>query len=199
MSRTVTIEQIEAEITSEHFFTADCGVVGQTLKNNIHATAVPCPPCLALLTFCVLVLRNGFTVTGQSACADPATFDAQKGREIARADAIRQCWALLGFRLRDEIAAGNGSAPAVKRYTREDFDVDSLKWATEAPHENPFQDRVAYVVNMRGGDQVRGFVRLTDIGDAWTVGMVSEACLRDALVVANGIGVMAGSTTGLSR
>ena len=52
---------------------------------------------------------------------------------------------------------------------------------------------------MRGGDQVRGFVRLTDIGDAWTVGMVSEACLRDALVVANGIGVMAGSTTGLSR
>jgi hypothetical protein len=33
----------------------------------------------------VLVLRNGFTVTGESACASPENFDAEIGRKIARA------------------------------------------------------------------------------------------------------------------
>ncbi|MBS0402858.1 MAG: hypothetical protein JSS18_10305 [Proteobacteria bacterium] len=60
---------------------------------------------LGLLTFCVLVLRNGFTVTGESACASPENFDAEIGRRIARENAINKVWPLLGFRLRDKLAA----------------------------------------------------------------------------------------------
>lgn len=41
-----------------------------------------------LLTFCVLVLRNGFTVTGESACASPDNFDAEVGQKIARQNAV---------------------------------------------------------------------------------------------------------------
>ena len=61
-------------------------------------------PPLHLLTFCVLVLRNGFTVTGESACASPENFDAEVGRRIARENAINKVWPLPGFRLRDELA-----------------------------------------------------------------------------------------------
>ena len=56
-----------------------------------------------LLTFCVLVLRNGFTVTGESACASPENFNAEIGRRIARENAINKVWPLLGFRLRDRL------------------------------------------------------------------------------------------------
>lgn len=69
--------------------------------------AIPgqCTKPLRLLTFCVLVLRNGFTVTGESACASPENFDAAIGRKIARQNAEQKIWLLLGFRLRDQLAA----------------------------------------------------------------------------------------------
>ena len=57
------------------------------------------------LTICALTLKNGFTVTGQSACADPDNFDADLGRMIARDDARNKIWPFLGFRLKDQIAA----------------------------------------------------------------------------------------------
>jgi hypothetical protein len=57
-----------------------------------------------LLTFCVLVLRNGFTVTGESACASPENFCADVGRKISRAHALNKVWPLLGFQLRSVLA-----------------------------------------------------------------------------------------------
>lgn len=57
------------------------------------------------VTVCVLTLQNGFTTVGHSACADPANFDEEIGRNIARGNAREQIWPLLGFRLRDALAA----------------------------------------------------------------------------------------------
>lgn len=56
------------------------------------------------LTVCCITLRNGFTVTGESACASPENFDAELGRKIARQKAVEKVWPLLGFRLRDHLA-----------------------------------------------------------------------------------------------
>lgn len=104
----VTPEDIEAEVASEHYFTAKHGVLGEVASDGVPATAYEransAPAALGLLTFCVLVLRNGFTVTGQSACASPENFDAEIGRRIARQDAVRQVWPLLGYALRDKLA-----------------------------------------------------------------------------------------------
>ena len=61
---------------------------------------------LSLLTFCVLVLRNGFTVTGESACASPENFDAEIGRQIARQNAVSRIWPLMGYELRSKLAGG---------------------------------------------------------------------------------------------
>lgn len=94
---------IEAEITSEFYFTAADGVEG---AGGHRPNSVRAGTALSLLTFCVLVLRNGFTVTGESACASPENFDAEIGRKIARANAIEQVWKLLGFRLRDRLHNG---------------------------------------------------------------------------------------------
>ena len=63
------------------------------------------PPQLSQLTFCVLVLRNGFTVTGESACVSAENFDAEYGRKLAREKAIDKLWQLLGFRLADRLHA----------------------------------------------------------------------------------------------
>jgi len=59
---------------------------------------------LGLLTFCVLVLQNGFTVTGESACASPENFDAELGKKIARRNAEAKIWPLLGYELRTILA-----------------------------------------------------------------------------------------------
>lgn len=111
----VTPDDIEAEIASEHYFTAADGASGAlvaqlrasdptkavSLAPLIGDPAAPAP--LEHLTFCVLVLKNGFTVTGESACVSPANFDAEIGRKLARQNAVDKIWPLLGFSLRDAI------------------------------------------------------------------------------------------------
>ena len=70
--------------------------------DTLAGHACPASP-LHLLTFCVIVLRNGFTVTGESACASPENFDPQIGRDIARKNAREKIWALEGYLLKQKI------------------------------------------------------------------------------------------------
>jgi hypothetical protein len=60
---------------------------------------------IGLLTICVLTLDNGFMVTGESACADPANYRADIGEKIAYDMAERKIWPLLGFALKEAMAA----------------------------------------------------------------------------------------------
>ena len=55
------------------------------------------------LTVCCLTLRNGFTVTGESACASPENFDADVGRKVARESAKQKLWPLLGYQLKQRL------------------------------------------------------------------------------------------------
>lgn len=61
------------------------------------------PASLGLLTFCVLTLVNGFTVTGESACVSPENFSAEIGRRIARENAIAKIWPLMGYALKQRL------------------------------------------------------------------------------------------------
>lgn len=82
-AKRITPDMLDAEIAAEdyHVFPGSC------------------------LTVCALTLRNGFTVTGESACASPENFNAEIGQKIARANAREKIWPLLGFRLRDQLTA----------------------------------------------------------------------------------------------
>lgn len=99
----VTPADIEANIASVHYFIAsdaiqhekavhECGDEGWYLGQT------------QLLTFCVIQLRNGFTVTGESACASPENFDEEIGRKIARQTAVAKIWPLMGYELRSKLA-----------------------------------------------------------------------------------------------
>lgn len=100
----VTPADIAAEINGEYYFTVQDGVQQAFHKQDELTRMTGAHDALALLTFCVLRLRNGFTVTGESACASPENFDAEIGRKIARQNAVAKIWPLLGFRLRDQLA-----------------------------------------------------------------------------------------------
>lgn len=60
------------------------------------------------LTVCCLTLVNGFTVTGESACASPENFNAELGRKIAFNNAKQKIWALEGYLLRQRLAEQAG-------------------------------------------------------------------------------------------
>lgn len=97
----ITPADIEANIQSEHYFTAFDGVNGA--NSGVNAVWVA-PKVLDLLTFCVLVLKNGFTVTGESACASPENFNAEIGRKIARQNTVQKIWPLMGYELRTKLS-----------------------------------------------------------------------------------------------
>jgi hypothetical protein len=103
----VTPADVEANIASERYFTAAEGVYGAEVCRGIRPSLSH--PSMTVLTFCVLVLRNGFTVTGESACASPTNFDAEIGRKIARQNAVQKIWPLMGYALRERLASGDAA------------------------------------------------------------------------------------------
>ena len=97
----VTPADIEANIASTVYFTAFQGFKG---NDDTEDQSLATCDALRLLTFCVLVLRNGFTVTGESACASPENFNAEIGRKIARENAVQKIWPLMGYELRSKLS-----------------------------------------------------------------------------------------------
>lgn len=56
------------------------------------------------VTICLLKLKNGFSVTGESACASPENFDEELGRKIAFSNAKEAIWALEAYALRERLS-----------------------------------------------------------------------------------------------
>lgn len=59
-----------------------------------------------VLTVCVLTLENGFTVTGESACASPTNYNKEIGDRIARDNAKEKIWILEGYVLKQKLFEG---------------------------------------------------------------------------------------------
>ena len=98
----VTPTDIEANIKHVTYFTAAQAHMG-AVHAGVEDMFSPIPESLGLLTFCVLILRNGFTVTGESACASPENFDTEVGKKIARANAVNKVWPLMGYALKETL------------------------------------------------------------------------------------------------
>lgn len=105
----LTPEHIDKVIQSVHFFTAGDGFAGALVSSEEfnalpeHERVVHPPVQLDLLTFCVIILQNGFTVTGESACASPENFNAEIGRKIAYENARNKIWQLEGYLLKENL------------------------------------------------------------------------------------------------
>lgn len=96
----VSLADMEGKISAEHYFTAGAAII---------ALGQPKPPGdghpLDLLTICILVMKNGFTVIGKSAPASAENFDWEKGKRFAYEDAIKQLWPLEGYALRERLSS----------------------------------------------------------------------------------------------
>ena len=96
----LTPADIDAVIVDEYYFTA-----AQGFGNNCNGyDAMGFHESLKTLTFCVLILKNGFKVVGQSDCASPENFDAEIGKEVAREDARNKIWMLEGYLLKEKLS-----------------------------------------------------------------------------------------------
>lgn len=94
----VTPNDIENSIKHEFYFTAYDGVDGD--NSNLDKETLD---ELTLVTFCVLILNNGFKVVGHSSCVSIENYDQQIGEDIARDNAINEIWPLLGYSLKERI------------------------------------------------------------------------------------------------
>ena len=99
----ITPADVKANIVGEYYFTAAQGVQAAFGEQDELTRLTGAHGELKLLTFCVLVLKNRFTVTGESACASPENFDAELGRKIARDNAIDKLWPLMGYELKTRL------------------------------------------------------------------------------------------------
>jgi len=97
----VTPDDIENAIDVEYCFTAEQAVRATEPDDLRYFVG---QNQLKLLTFCVIVLKNGFTVTGESACVSPENFYAEIGRKIARQRAVDKIYPLMGYELKCRLA-----------------------------------------------------------------------------------------------
>lgn len=54
-------------------------------------------------TICCLTLKNGFEVTGESVCVDPANFNKELGEKYAYERAFKKLWELEVYRLQSQL------------------------------------------------------------------------------------------------
>lgn len=93
----LTSDDIEREIEHEYFFT---GLEAVDVPGRAYAPRQI--EALGVLTFCVLVLKSGFTVVGTSACIREEDFDAQLGQEIARSKALVKLGDMIAYKVKGQ-------------------------------------------------------------------------------------------------
>lgn len=93
----MTDEATEAEIQAKGL------TAPRVTPADIEATIVGRDFPGTTLTVCALTLRNGFIVTGESACASLANFDAELGKRLAFEQARNKVWQLEGYLLKERL------------------------------------------------------------------------------------------------
>ncbi len=95
----MTEEEIESEISKKGLNAPRLTPeqIDATIVNEVYETYSG-----TTLTVCILFLRNGFQVVGESAAVSLDNFDAEIGRKIARENAREKIWSLEGYLLRQK-------------------------------------------------------------------------------------------------
>ena len=120
----VTKEQMEDLIIAEFYFRGDeavletagafgeyVGTVGGRIEYHtaveqdavMPETQEQIEQQLSLMTFCIIVFKNGFKIDGMSACVDPARYSVAIGRQLARENALNKIWPILGYELATQL------------------------------------------------------------------------------------------------
>ena len=102
----VSEKEIEAEIVEKKLTAPrlcpddiDAAIVSETF------TVLPSGKAMV----CELILRNGFSVRGESACVSKDNFNEEIGKKISRDDARNKVWMLEGYLLQENIYHGRNT------------------------------------------------------------------------------------------
>ena len=94
----ITPADIEANIASEHYFTASDGAIGaQGQMDMADCIANPLPKSLLSLTYCVLWPKRGDPITAYSLAANPQDMNPAVERYIARQKAFNKLGELMAY------------------------------------------------------------------------------------------------------
>lgn len=117
--------------------------------NGVEIFDAPLP--LQALTFCILTLENGFTVTGESACASPENFDAEIGKKIAYDNAREKIWLLEGYLLKEKLHQAAQDNTKV-------ITLDDVKKAIVRQHEfhSAIDDKYVVQLKLNDGEVITG-------------------------------------------
>jgi hypothetical protein len=105
----VSLDDIEANIAEVHYILGEAIANASNYSDWNHEGDLN--ETLGVLTVCLVVLRNGFTIIGKAAPASPANFDPKLGRKLAYEDAVRQIWPLMGYELRERLHRASSQPP----------------------------------------------------------------------------------------
>jgi hypothetical protein len=73
-------------------------VTKESIEARVKTTSFTVVP-ETTTTICCIVMDNGFTVVGTSACVDRRNFDSEIGRRLAYDNAFNKIWELEGYLL----------------------------------------------------------------------------------------------------
>lgn len=94
MSMTMTEDQLDSAIANRpHEKVTKEGIEARILKSDYMVLPN------STVTMCNIVLENGYSVRGESACVDPRNFNLEIGQNLAYKDAFAKLWALEGYLL----------------------------------------------------------------------------------------------------
>ena len=94
----LTPDHVESKVQAIRYLTGDVAPI--FAHEDYFAKEDKSTPCL---TICILTLENGFTVTGESACASPENFDKLIGQKLAYENALNKIWQLEGYLLKEQL------------------------------------------------------------------------------------------------
>ena len=94
MSMTMTQEQLDSAIANRpHEKVTKEGI--ESRISEVDYMVLP----NSTVTVCNIVLENGFSVRGESACVDSRNFNLEIGQNLAYKDAFKKLWGFEGYLL----------------------------------------------------------------------------------------------------
>lgn len=90
----VSPRHVKSNIKSEFYFTA---ADAMQFAVNPDGTSVEIPESLSTIVYCVLVLQNGFIVTGEALRSTHENSNIEHYKRIARTSAEQKLWYLMKY------------------------------------------------------------------------------------------------------
>lgn len=101
----VSLADMEAKIAARYDIPAYAALESWQ-RRRVGTEEVAVHSALKVLSICILVMQNGFTIIGKSAPANAENYNEALGSKLAYEDAVRQLWPLEGYLLRQRTFEG---------------------------------------------------------------------------------------------